>query len=176
MNPEHRLPFSEVIRINEIGVGLERHLVPDADAVKRIVKALDLGSLSAFEADMKIAPAHVGWTLTGRVKASAEQVCGITLEPLPVEVDERFSIDLVETYDREIGTEEAEITLEDDSPDVIEDGKIDLGQYAVEQLALQLDPFPRKPGAEFVQPEEPAEISPFAVLKAFKANDDEPKS
>ena len=51
---------------------------------------------------------------------------------------------------------------------VIEDGKIDLGQYAVEQLALSLDPFPRKPGAEFVQPEEPAEISPFAALKALK--------
>jgi uncharacterized metal-binding protein YceD (DUF177 family) len=176
MNPDHRLPFSEVIRINEIGAGIERHLVPDADAVKRIVKALDLGSLSAFEADLKIEPAHVGWTLTGRVKASVEQICGITLEPLPVEVDERFSIDLVETDDREIGTEDAEITLEDDSPDVIEDGKIDLGQYAVEQLALQLDPFPRKTGAEFVQPEEPAEISPFAVLKQFKAKDEDGKS
>ncbi len=174
MNPDHRLPFSEVVRINEIGAGLERHLVPDADAVKRIVKALDLGSLSAFEADVKITPAHVGWTLTGRVVASLEQVCGITLEPLPVEVDERFSIDLVESAEPE--TEEVEITLDDDSPDVIEEGRIDLGQYAVEQLALQLDPFPRKPGAEFVQPEEPAEISPFAVLKQFKAKDDEPKS
>ena len=176
MNPEHRLPFSEVVRINEIGAGIERHLVPDAEAVKRIVKALDLGSLSAFEADMKITPAHVGWTLTGRVVATLEQVCGITLEPLPVEVNERFSVDLVETYEREIGTEEAEITLDDDSPDAIEDGRIDLGQYAVEQLALALDPFPRKPGAEFVQPEEPVEISPFAVLKAFKTKDDEGKS
>ena len=55
----------------------------------------------------------------------------------------------------------------------IEDGKIDLGQYAVEQLALALDPFPRKPGATFVQPEEPAEISPFAALKALKPRDGE---
>ena len=174
MNPQHRLPFSEVVRINEIGAGLERHLVPDAEAVKRIVKALDLGSLSAFEADVKIAPARVGWTLTGRVVATLEQVCGITLEPLPVKVDERFSIDLVEAVEPE--TDEIELTLDDDSPDVIEEGRIDLGQYAVEQLALQLDPFPRKPGAEFVQPEEPAEISPFAVLKAFKAKDEDGKS
>ena len=55
----------------------------------------------------------------------------------------------------------------------IEDGKIDLGQYAVEQLVLSLDPFPRKPGAQFVQPEEPAEISPFAALKALKPQDDQ---
>lgn len=176
MNPDHRLPFSAPVRINEIGAGIERHLTPDAEAVKRIVKALDLASLSAFEADIKVAPAHVGWTLSGRVTATLEQVCGITLEPLPVEVDERFSVDLVETDEREIGTEEAEITLEDDSPDVIEDGRIDLGQYAVEQLALALDPFPRKPGVEFVQPEEPAEISPFAVLKQFRPKTEDGKS
>ncbi|MFC5343634.1 DUF177 domain-containing protein [Brevundimonas staleyi] len=177
MNPDHRLPFSDVIRINEIGAGIERHLVPEADAVKRIVKALDLASLASFEADIKVAPAHIGWTLSGRVRATLEQTCGITLEPLPVQVDERFSIDLVETpSDPALGTEEMEITLDDDSPDVIEDGRIDLGQYAVEQLALQLDPFPRKPGAEFVQPEEPAEISPFAVLKQFKAREEDGKS
>ena len=174
MNPEHRLPFSEVVRVNELGAGLERHLVPDADAMKRIVKALDLASLSAFEADLKITPAHVGWTLSGRITATLEQVCGITLEPLPVQVDERFSVDLVEAAEPE--SDEIEIGIDDESPDVIEDGRIDLGQYAVEQLALQLDPFPRKPGAEFVQPEEPAEISPFAVLKAFKPRDDEGKT
>lgn len=174
MTSETQPPFSEVVRINEIGAGLERRLVPDAAAVKRIVKALDLASLTAFEADLKIAPARVGWTLTGRVVATLEQVCGITLDPLPVQVDERFSVDLVEAVEPE--TDEIEVTLDDDSPDVIEDGRIDLGQYAVEQLALTLDPFPRKPGAEFVQPEEPAEISPFAVLKAFKARDEDGKS
>ena len=174
MNPEHRLPFSEIVRINEIGAGLERRLVPDDAARARIIKALDLASLSAFEADLRVAPGRVGWTLTGRVTATLEQVCGITLDPLPVEIDERFSVDLVEAAEPE--PDEIEVTIDDDAPDVIEDGRIDLGQYAVEQLALTLDPFPRKPGAEFVQPEEPAEISPFAVLKAFKPKDDGGKS
>jgi hypothetical protein len=64
-----------------------------------------------------------------------------------------------------------ELPSDEEDADLIEDGKIDLGQYAVEQLALSLDPFPRKPGAEFVQPEEPAEISPFAALKALKPQD-----
>lgn len=174
MNPDHRLPFSEPVRINEIGAGLERRLVPDEAARARIIKALDLATLTTFEADLKIAPAHVGWTLTGRVVATVEQVCGITLEPLPVQVDERFSVDLVEAVEPE--TDEIEVTLDDNSPDIIEDGRIDLGQYAVEQLALALDPFPRKPGAAFVQPDEPAEISPFAVLKAFRTKDDDGKS
>jgi hypothetical protein len=42
----------------------------------------------------------------------------------------------------------------------------------VEQLSLALDPFPRAAGAEFTPPEESAEISPFAVLKALKRDGD----
>lgn len=176
MNPERILPFSEVVRINEIGAGLTRHLVPDDAARARIVKALDLATLASLEADVSILPSRTGWTLSGQVTAVAEQVCGITLEPLPVQIDERFSIDLIEASVREPDEVEVEVSLDDDAPDVIEDGRIDLGQYAVEQFSLALDPFPRKPGAEFVQPDEPAEISPFAVLKAFKLPDDTGKS
>jgi hypothetical protein len=170
------LPFSETVRLNEIGTGLQRTLEPDAAIRTRIARSLDLASLDAFTADLSLGPnpdhGAGGWRLSGRVRASAVQTCGITLEPLPVEIDERFVVDLVEQAPQVPEDEEIEIALEDDFPDVVEDGRIDLGQYAVEQLALTLDPFPRKPGVEFVQPEEPAEISPFAVLKAFKPRDD----
>lgn len=163
--------FSEIVRINQIGAGLKRRLEPDADARKRIARSLDLQGLEDFVADLDLAPtpSSSGWTLKGRVTAHAVQTCGLTLEPLPAEVDRRFSIQLVESAPQE--TDEIEVTLDEDDVDAIEDGKIDLGQYAVEQLALSLDPFPRKPGAEFVQPEEPAEISPFAALKALKPRD-----
>ena len=107
--------------------------------------------------------------MKGRVVAHAVQTCGLTLEPLPVDVDRHFSIQLAEAAPEQ--TDEIEITLEEDGADLIEDGKIDLGQYAVEQLVLSLDPFPRKPGAAFVQPQEPNEISPFAALKALKDRD-----
>jgi hypothetical protein len=175
------LPFSETVRLNEIGAGLQRTLTPDAAIRARIARSLDLASLDAFEAELALAPnpdlgsnlGTGGWKLTGWVKASAVQTCGITLEPLPVEIDERFAVDLVEQApELSEDDDEVEIGVDDDMPDVIEDGRIDLGQYAVEQLALTLDPFPRKPGVEFVQPEEPKEISPFAVLKAFKPKDE----
>lgn len=160
-------PFSESVRINEIGKGLERTLEPNAAMRGRIARALDLASLATFTATLALKPARVGWTLSGRVVAEAVQTCGITLEPLPVSIDETFSVDLVEAVGAGEG-EEVEVSIDDHAPDVIEDGRIDLGQYAVERLALALDPFPRKPGAAFVQPEEPAEVSPFAVLKAFR--------
>jgi uncharacterized metal-binding protein YceD (DUF177 family) len=164
------LPYSEPVRLHQVGGGVTRTLEPDAAARARIARALDLASLDAFVAEMTLAPSPGGWRLSGRVKASLAQTCGITLEPLPVEIDTSFAIPLAETVDED--SEEIVITLDDESPDPIEGGQVDLGQYAVEQLALLLDPFPRKPGAEFVQPPEPTEISPFAVLKQLRPSED----
>jgi uncharacterized metal-binding protein YceD (DUF177 family) len=167
-------PFSEAIRLNQIGPGLERVLTPDEAARKRIARALDLQALSQFQAELSVTPNASGWRLDGRLRAEAVQTCGLTLEPLPVSIDAAFSILMVEASDDQAESDvvEIDIDLDDDTPDVIEDGRIDLGRYAVEQLALNLDPFPRKQGAVFVQPEETAEISPFAALKALKRSPD----
>jgi uncharacterized metal-binding protein YceD (DUF177 family) len=164
------LPFSEPVRLHQIGGGVKRTLEPDAAARGRIARALDLASLDQFLAEVQLVPSPGGWRLTGRVRASLAQTCGITLEPLPVEIDASFVVHLAEAVDAD--PDEIVVTLEDESPDLIEEGQIDLGQYVVEQLALRLDPFPRKPGAEFVQPPEPAEISPFAVLKQLRSTDE----
>lgn len=159
-------PYSDPLRLNQIGVGVTRDLEPDEAGRARIARSLDLIELPAFTAKVSVQPTAAGWTLSGRVTAHAVQRCGLTLEPLPAEIDESFAIDLVEADPR--APVEIEVDPEDDGPDVVEDGVIDLGVYAVEQLALALDPFPRKPGAVFEQPEQPAEESPFAVLKQFR--------
>ena len=54
---------------------------------------------------------------------------------------------------------------DEDEPDPVIDGKIDLGALAAEFFALGLDPYPRKPGAAFEQGAEcaPAD-SPFSAL------------
>lgn len=166
------LPFSEPIRLHQVGAGLTRTLEPDAAARARIAKALDLASLDHLSAEIDLKPSPSGWRLDGRLRATLAQTCGITLEPLPVGLDERFTVSFVESAEPQADDEIVVDLEEEDGPDLIEDGRLDLGQVVVEQLALHLDPFPRKPGAEFVQPEEPAEISPFAVLKGLKSETD----
>lgn len=163
------LPYSDPVRLHQIGAGLSRRLEPDAEARQRIARALNLKSLDRFEADLEVTATVSGWRLTGRVVADAVQSCVLTLEPLPVHIDERFEINLVEALDTPPSEEgEIDLELDDNSPDVVENGQIDLGQYAVEQLALHLDPYPRKEGAVFEQPPEPGEISPFGVLRTLK--------
>jgi len=169
MNPSPP-PLSDIVRLHQIGAGLSRTLSPDAEVRRKIARELDLASLDAFEADMKLVPHEAGWRLSGRIRADAVQSCGLTLEPLPVVIDRTFALDLAEGVEDPL---EVEVAIDDETPDLVEDGQIDLGQYAIEQLALSLDPFPRKPGAEFVQPPEPNEINPFAVLRSFKPSADE---
>lgn len=172
MNDLPPLPYSEPLRLHHIGAGVQRRLTPDADAIKRIVRALDLQALDMFEVDINLVPTVSGWRLDGRVMADAVQTCGLTLEPLPVHIDRKFSVQMVEATEREPEEDgEIDLELDDDSADQIEGGSLDLGQYAVEQLALSLDPFPRKPGAVFEQPKEPGDTSPFAVLKGLQSKD-----
>jgi hypothetical protein len=65
-----------------------------------------------------------------------------------------------------------------DVPEPIVNGFIDLGMVASEFMFLGLDPYPRKPGAEFVPPEivEDPEEHPFAALKALKDAEQAPKA
>src|SRR5262249_31076757 len=138
-------PWTVPVRIGEIGRGLTRRLEADAPARARIARALDLQALDRLEAEGSGAPAVQGFEARGAVHAPLPQTCGVTLEPLPADLRTDFAIRFVEAGAAELAepAHEVVVTLEDeDPPDVIEDGVVDLGAYVVEHLALALDPFP----------------------------------
>lgn len=165
------LPWSERVRLDQIGDGVHRELVADEAARKRIARALDLESLERLEARVDLKPAVIGWRLTGALDASVVQACVVTLEPLPAEVSTRFSVDLIEALDAPASDAASEVEIENpDGPDEITDSGVDLAAYVVEHLFLALDPYPRKPGAVFEAPATEAEPSPFDVLKTLKPN------
>lgn len=91
----------------------------------------------------------------GRLEADVVQECVVTLEPIPTHVAEDFRV----TYgEAEPAPTLAEIDLdyeETDPPEPIEGGIIDLGALVAEYLALGLDPYPRKAGAEVPQEFDP---------------------
>ena len=58
---------------------------------------------------------------------------------------------------------------DEEPPEQLIDGKLDLGALASEFLLLAIDPYPRKPGAEFSPPKvEDEGDHPFAALAALK--------
>ena len=100
---------------------------------------------------------------TGALSAAVTQTCVVTLDEFESPVEEAFAVHFVPA-----GTES-----DDDDPDAPDElpypaGAIDLGEAAIEQLALALDPYPRKPGLPETEPPEEAERSPFAALAALR--------
>lgn len=169
---EHRVRFDQAAK------GLKVDLVADEAHRAVIEKAFGMITLNNLTAHIETKAAagakpvvHVSLALTGEVT----QECGVTLEPFTHEISSELEIDCIEK--QRVTTEVAEVgarefTLDDlDEPDVIENGQIDLGQYVIEALGEAYDPFARKPGAVFEEPEPVKEPSPFAVLAQLKRDE-----
>lgn len=174
-------PWTETIRFSEVARGaLRRKLEADEATRKAVARHLDLISIESLTADLKISPWLDGAEIEGRFKAAVTQTCSVTAEPLQDTVAGELFVRVVPAGSPNAPQEDTgeEIDLDpeaDDPPDVIEGDLIDLGGYVIEHLSLDLDPFPRKPGAVFEPPADTEERSPFAVLRALKKEDDAEK-
>jgi hypothetical protein len=106
-----------------------------------------------------------------RVAARLTQTCVITLEPFETSIAETAHLRFVpaaKLHEAETVELDAE-TLEGPDEIFYSGESIDLGAVLAEQLALSLDPYPRKPGAKL--PEGLADdtpTGPFAALLPFK--------
>jgi uncharacterized metal-binding protein YceD (DUF177 family) len=152
--------------------GVEVSLSADASQRAAISAELELPSVERLSATFEVNPAKGGqFRVRGELRADVHQLCGVTLEPFPVaiveEIDARFAPE-----DAVVAPTTAEVirTLDDeDPPEPLENGEIDLARLAVETLALALDPYPRKPGVSYESEDEAVPMeSPFAALAALK--------
>ena len=96
----------------------------------------------------------------------------MSLDPFDTALAGEFTVRAVPEGSPAAGDPAGEVTVDpeaEDPPDQLDGDEVDVGAYLVEHLALEVDPFPRKPGVEFEPqtPESPA--SPFAVLQALKS-------
>ena len=166
--------WNRKVTFAEIGRGPVRLLLePDAEARAALAKELELESLPSFSAKVEVKPWLDGVEMTGRLSARVGQICGVSLEPFEQDIATDITLRFLPGGSPNAGEEVAggELTLDPDAPDppeVLDTEEIDVTAYVVELLALEIDPFPRKPGAVFdYAPPEP-EPSPFDVLKRLK--------
>jgi len=167
-------PWSVPIRLSEI-VRLAQPLMlePNADERARIAKALGLVELTRFSAEVRLTPWLDGVELDGRWSADVVYRCGVTVEPFEAALKDRFNVRAVPPSSPQARppeeTDVIEVDLDaDDPPDILEAETIDVAAYLIEHLALELDPFPRKPGAVFEPPPPENPESPFAILSRLK--------
>lgn len=145
-----------------------------ADETERATLADRLGLLSLDRLEAHAVLSRDGQTIraTGRLKASLDQACVATGEPVPAHIDEPF--ELLFAPAPKSGRPDEEIELgESDLDTIFHDGAtIDLGGAITDTLALALDPYPRSAGADAALKEAGVlteeEASPFAALAALK--------
>jgi uncharacterized metal-binding protein YceD (DUF177 family) len=168
------MPWSVPVAVADIpDTGLSVAIAADEPTRAAIAKMAELRALPRLEAAFDLA--RLGGDrikVTGNVIAQVGQTCVVTLEPIESDVAE--AVDIVFAPAAEIavptGAEDMPLESEEEPPEPLQDGRIDLGALAVEFLMLGIDPYPRKPGAAFeLQPApEGAEDHPFAALAALK--------
>ena len=167
-------PWTEPVRMSRLPERpLQRRIVADPSARLEIARQLGLDRLDVLEAELTVTSWLDGIELRADWSATVEQTCGVTLEPLSTQLNGGFTVRVLPAGSPnapEASTEEVVVEPDaEDPPDIFDGDLIDPGAYVVEHLALEIDPFPRKPGAVFVQPEEPQPPSPFEALRNFKA-------
>jgi hypothetical protein len=164
--------WSHIIRLGSIGRStIDLTLEASRDERARIARLLDLAELKGLSAEVTVEPWFDGAEIRGDWRADLVQTCGVTLEPLESSPSGHFIVRVVPPNSPHAPSPTAEISVDpdaEDPPDVLESDEIDLAAYVVEHLALEIDPFPRKPGVEFEPPADNADLSPFAVLRRLK--------
>jgi hypothetical protein len=197
-------PWHVPVRLDDVPeTGLHLDLVADAQVRAGLTALGDVTSMPRLEAALDVVRHGNGLRVTGRVSATVEQSCVVTLEPVENEVDESIDVIFAPPFrasaaagkdlahdeparkdpvrkDKDLADEEI-AAAEDvaaagfgdasgEPPETLSaDGTADVGAIAAEFLLLGIDPYPRKPGAEFSPPaEQGAGVSPFAALARLK--------
>jgi len=168
--------FSRPLAVERIGsTGTEIAIEADPNEREALARRFGIPAIHALSARFVATPWQRGGVeLRGEISAAVEQLSVVSLEAFTTEISD--SVVRYFQADRAPGHNPAVLSvesLEDEEPEVISGGAIDLGEIAAEALALALDPYPRKPGEVFRDETGPGnedhrQDSPFAVLSRLK--------
>ena len=168
--------FSFPVKIDELNQNTYRYVLePDADELADITRILQVEDVKSFrgEVSLKFNKKENMLRVWGNVSALVVLQSVISLENFEKAIATPFELwfDTKATY-KDI--RELEPTINDEVPDIIENGEINLADICIEQIALNLEDYPRAEGevfdfSHYVSGEsEEVKENPFAVLKKLK--------
>lgn len=157
-----------VDNIPETGLHIEAEAPAEVRA--QLVKLANLRDLPHLSAVFDLTRRGGGVHVAGQVKARVGQTCVVTLEPLENDLDEPINVLFAPRLEVAAKDDGADRTAGDEEPpEPLIEGKVDLGAVATEFLLLGIDPYPRKAGAEFAAVKTADDSArPFAALEALK--------
>ena len=172
-----REDFGHRLTLTQIRDGDRIELCADEAERNAVAERIGLLSLERLEANLALERDGPRVHVKGRMRASLEQSCVATGEPVSEAVDEPFEILFLPEPEPQSADEEVELSEEECDTVFYEGGTIDLGSAVADTLALALDPYPRSAGAEAALKEagvmSEAEAGPFAALAQLRKDNGE---
>ncbi|MCB1532467.1 MAG: DUF177 domain-containing protein [Alphaproteobacteria bacterium] len=159
---------------------------PDEEQRKALARRLEVEEVKAIGAHITLQRRGQVIFVQGTVSADVVQNCVVTLEPIETHIEEEFEAWFADPAqavplskarrerDLKKGGSEVPMLEESEDPEAIIDGKIDLGELAVQYLSLGINPYPHAEGVEYENPAEAEREAsdhrknPFAALKDWK--------
>lgn len=172
--------FHHFIAARKIGDSGLLHAVEANEQVRlHVAQYLGVVAVDRMTGSFKITRWRArGLKLAGELTATVVQSCVVTLEPVREEISCQFERRFLPAEMLEPAGEDGEVFVDPEGEDPPESltSEIDLGEILVEELALNLNPYPRKPGVSFEEaagahPEGEAKLAkdnPFAALARLK--------
>lgn len=163
-------PWSVPVAVEDIpDTGMHVEIEPPAAALAGLAKLAAVRELPWLKAEFDLKQQGAGVHVAGRVKGTVGQDCVVTLEPLESDVDETVDLTFAPPPADAEPVGEIEVKPGEGPPEPLVGGMVDLGAIATEFLILGINPYPRKPGAEFAPPKvDDGAAKPFAALEALK--------
>lgn len=173
-------PLRWLLDVREVAArGLTGERAASPEEKSALSQFLDLLAVNRFHVQYTLTPRSGGKArLRGSLSAEVEQACVLTRESIAAVVTHDFDVEFwpaeaIAAFEPD--PETAYGADDPDPPEPLVDGRIDLGGLATELLAVNLDPYPRAPGAEFKPLTDDigsASGNPFAVLSKLKSRGD----
>ncbi len=157
--------------------GVLEHVVARPAERMALARRFDLLDLPKLEADLNVDLTSNGKMIavTGKMSARVVQACVLTLEPVESGIEDDIDILYAPASFLDAGAGPPHAgSGDDEAPEPIVDGIIDLGELVVQHLAVAINPYPRKEGVVLgnAGAEGPSSAgsfhNPFAKLAEFK--------
>jgi len=163
-------PWSVPVAVEDIPeTGLHLEIDAPADARAGLAALAGLRDLARLSAVFDLTRRGAGVHVAGRVSARVGQTCVVTLEPIENDIEETVDLEYAPALVESAQIHAKDVKADEEPPELLTDGKVDVGAIATEFLLLGIDPYPRKAGAEFASVKaDEGSARPFAALEALK--------
>lgn len=189
-NPAPQSEWSHFVDVSPLDAKpLEISIEAPPESCPAICNRLNLHSIESLRAKIILKRNDVNRYvfISGEIDADLHQRCVVTTEPVTEHVSDTFeawyaeanqAVSFAKAKRERMSVKERDeqpVLEEEEDPEEIIDGKIDVGELIIQNLSLALNPYPRLEGVEFEGQQKGLDDAPdgtydnpFAALKNWK--------